>query len=70
AIPGKQILVDTMIENHLNPKPYLGYEYEKMLSECNFSVISETRIRERCTNFVVELLKQLRQRLPDNVGVL
>ncbi|GCB66408.1 hypothetical protein scyTo_0010096 [Scyliorhinus torazame] len=30
----------------------------------------QTRIRERCTNFVVELVKQLRQRLPDNVGVL
>lgn len=70
VIPGKRVLVDTVIENYISPRPYLGYECEKELRENNFPVAIEIRIRERCTKFMVELVKQLRQRLPENVGVL
>lgn len=67
-IPGKTLKADELIESYLDPRPYLGYEFEKEMSECKFP--HEKEIRQRCVCFVVELIKQLQQRLPDNVQVL
>ncbi|MPC65618.1 hypothetical protein E2C01_059756 [Portunus trituberculatus] len=66
-IPGKTLKAGELIESYLDPRPYLVYEFEKM-SECKFP--HEKEIRHRCAGFVVELIKQLQQRLPDNVQVL
>ncbi|KAH8025106.1 hypothetical protein HPB51_003022 [Rhipicephalus microplus] len=57
------------IDGHLDPKPYLGYEFEKLAStlpagpEVDF-------VRQRCVNFTVKLSNELRQRLPSNFKIL
>ena len=43
---------------------------KKRIEECQFSPQLESTVRERCINFIVELAKQLRQHLPDNIRVL
>ena len=54
------------------PKVYLGYETEKLLSDLpkHVSENLEGNLRERCSNFLLTLIKELRQKLPDNVRVL
>lgn len=68
VVPGRNIDVYDGVEKYLDPKPHLGYEFEKELSECKFS--DEKDIRQRCIWFLVELIKQLQQRLPENVRAL
>ncbi|KAK4324650.1 hypothetical protein Pmani_004732 [Petrolisthes manimaculis] len=66
-IPGRKLKEGESLQNHLDPHPYLGYEFEKEMQHCK--IPQEREIRERCIQFVVELAEQLRQRLPDNVKV-
>lgn len=35
-IPGKTLKAGELIESYLDPRPYLGYEFEKEMSECKF----------------------------------
>lgn len=62
------------IEDYLNPKPYLGYSFEKKIEELRkngkINVHDEQVIRERCKSFLLSLFKQLKQRLPENVMIL
>ncbi|KAH7976983.1 hypothetical protein HPB52_022793 [Rhipicephalus sanguineus] len=57
------------IDGHLDPKPYLGYEFEKLANtlpagpEVDF-------VRQRCVAFTVKLSSELRQRLPLNFKIL
>lgn len=69
-VPGKKFDEKTVIEHHLDPKPYLGFEFEEKMKEYKLSEEDKMCIRGRCINFVVELIKQLRQRLPENLSVL
>ena len=69
-IPGRKITDDLVIENHLDPNPYLGYEFQTEMSKSKLTEEEKINLRSRCIKFVVELIKQLRQRLPDNVSVL
>lgn len=58
---------------HLHPHPYLGYSLEKKISEMlksnQMSKENEGVLRERCIAFIVALVKQLQQRLPDNINI-
>lgn len=58
---------------HLHPHPYLGYSFEKKISEMlksnQISKENEGVLRERCIAFIVALVKQLQQRLPDNINI-
>ncbi|RUM28816.1 MAG: hypothetical protein DSY42_07725 [Aquifex sp.] len=60
------------MDEYLLPKVYLGYETEKLLSDLpkHVSANLEGNLRERCSKFLITLIKELRQRLPDNVRVL
>ena len=69
-MPGKKFDEEIVVENHLDPKPYLGYEFETEMGKCNFSQEDNQNIRGRCIKFILELIKQLRQRLPDNITIL
>lgn len=40
-----------------DPKLYLGYQFEKKISECKFTEQEEREIREKCINFVVKVLE-------------
>lgn len=67
-------IMKTNVESNLDPKPYLGYEFEKtvekMLQAEQLDVESEKVLRKRCVSFIVKLISQLRQRLPDNLETL
>lgn len=67
-IPGRRITEAGDIERFLDPNCYLGYEFEKNMKEGKFR--DEPEIRKRCIGFVVCLVKELQNRLPDNVKVL
>lgn len=60
-------------ENHLDPKPYMGYSFEKIMDELrieHFSHEEEMDLRVRCTQFVTTLIKELQRRLPENINTL
>lgn len=68
SISSKIVIPGDSVENYLSPHPYLGYEFEKETAQCRFP--DEKHIRGRCMQFVVELVKQLRQHLPDSAQEL
>ncbi|CAN7947629.1 unnamed protein product [Ixodes hexagonus] len=61
------------VDAYVDPRANLGYEVEKTLQDlrkAGFSEESERVFRERCVAFLNHLVKQLQQRLPDNVRTL
>lgn len=58
------------ISDYIDPKPYLGYEFEKLCSEAELHTDEERNVRDRCTSFIVKLTHELRERLPDNFKIL
>ncbi|KAH9372653.1 hypothetical protein HPB48_003371 [Haemaphysalis longicornis] len=77
VIPKEQIDVLTCrLEDHLNPKPYLGYLFETYVGNVKaqktngFSLADEAVMRESCIRFITTLVDQTRQRLLDNITVL
>nr|XP_039247932.1 uncharacterized protein LOC120325836 [Styela clava] len=67
-------LLNSNIEEYLDPKPYLGYRFEWKIQDLKkqnkLTNTDETCIRKRCCDFLLALHKQLKQRLPDNLKVL
>ncbi|KAH7972736.1 hypothetical protein HPB52_016353 [Rhipicephalus sanguineus] len=67
---------EVLLEDHLNPKPYLGYLFETYVDNMKaqktdeFSVADEAVMRESCIRFITTLVDEIRQRLPDNITVL
>lgn len=74
--PNRQIDIFEVqnLEDFLIPYPYLGYRVENKLEEVKksdrFSAEDEKKFREKCVLFTISLIKQLRQRLPDNYRIL
>ena len=64
----------TNIEEYFDPIPYLGYRFEKksrdLKSSGKLMDEEERELRLRCKRFLVVLLAQLKQRLPDNIRIL
>lgn len=62
------------VENYLDPKPYLGYGFETKIGEMREKRLideqTEREQRQRCINFIIKLIQQLRCRLPDNIDIL
>ncbi|KAH9376393.1 hypothetical protein HPB48_001332 [Haemaphysalis longicornis] len=72
VIPAEQIdVLRCRLEDHLNPKPYLGYLFETYVDNVKaqrtdgFSLADEAVMRESCIRFITTLVDQMRQRLPD-----
>jgi hypothetical protein len=57
-------------ENRLDPNPYLGYAFEKACTDCSVSQHDKEIIKNRCFQLLIELAKQLKQRLCDNIKIL
>ncbi|XP_011874971.1 PREDICTED: uncharacterized protein LOC105565955 [Vollenhovia emeryi] len=70
----KENLLTVNVNNHLHPKPYLGYTFEEKMRQARSSkllnVDDEMAIRLRCISFVATLVSNLQLRLPDNIEVL
>lgn len=61
--PNNEIdIINDDFEEHVKTDLYLGYEFEQELKAVNIEAIEEKEIRECCASFVVELVKQLKQR--------
>ncbi|KAH9367932.1 hypothetical protein HPB48_008348 [Haemaphysalis longicornis] len=77
VIPPEQIDVLTCtLEDHLNPKPYLGYLFETYVDNVKaqktdgFSLADEGVKRESCIRFITTRVDQIRQRLPENITLI
>lgn len=74
-LPTNQHRIDPFtcnLNEYVAPKVYLGYETEKLLSDLpkHASANLEGNLQERCKEFLLTLITELRHRLPDNVRVL
>lgn len=59
------------IESFVDKNCYLGYLFESKLNTMKESGFKDERpLRERCINFLMALVKEISQRLPDNVNIL
>ncbi|CAG4963605.1 unnamed protein product [Parnassius apollo] len=58
------------IESYLDPKPYMGYAFETKLLEYNLQPNAANYLRQRCNNFTLKLVTELRSRLPVNFKIL
>nr|XP_017031237.2 uncharacterized protein LOC108080842 [Drosophila kikkawai] len=58
------------IERYADTTLQKGYDFEKKIKYLNINRNKEKEIRDRCTYFTIELIKQLKQRLPYNFKVL
>lgn len=58
------------IESYLDPEPYMGYAFETKLREYNLQPEVENNLRQRCLNFTLKLVSELRSRLPINFNIL
>ena len=67
-------ILTTKVDDFLYPKPYLGCQFETKVAEMKFQGTlannEENDIRIRCSNFLLALLRQLKQRLPENIKIL
>jgi len=70
----KENLLNINVKDYLHPHPYLGYNFEEKMKEArknnSLTVDDEMKIRTRCIDFIIALVSQLQQRLPDNIDIL
>ncbi|CAG5012069.1 unnamed protein product [Parnassius apollo] len=62
--PVNRNLLDPITDRDINPRPYLGYMFETAQHHLDSVILNA--IRQRCSAFLLQLLKELQQRLPDN----
>ncbi|CAG4996921.1 unnamed protein product [Parnassius apollo] len=62
--PVNRNLLDPITDRDINPRPYLGYMFETAQHNLDSEILNA--IRQRCSTFLLQLLKELQQRLPDN----
>ena len=58
------------ISSHVDRLAYLGYEFEKTVINGHFRDDRVKTVRERITNLLLALHRELRHRLPNNFNVL
>lgn len=58
------------IASYIDPRAYLGYEFEKTCSTSNLTQEGQRQLRDRCISCAVKLCDELRNRLPDNFRIL
>jgi hypothetical protein len=59
------------IESFVVHDSYLGYLFETKINEMKQSRFKDdVLLRNRCIQFLIKLIKEITQRLPDNVDVL
>nr|XP_054591608.1 uncharacterized protein LOC129155892 [Nothobranchius furzeri] len=69
--PGATIdILKDPIENHISPRPYLGFAFESKTAELTISPEDEDCVRRRCISYTVALANELRARLPDSLEIL
>lgn len=65
--------VEGNFEDSVDTKPYLGYDFERVVEVSRKKVFSkqdEVSLRERRIKFITVLVHEIRQRLPSNIITL
>lgn len=73
VLPTQVYLIDPFtcnLEEYSSTRITLGYKAKRKLLKSNITPDQEKNLRNRCSEFQVEPIRQLRQRLPDNIKVL
>lgn len=58
------------IDDYVDSTGSLGYEADQCLSQLKLDPEKKKMIKDRSIKFLIELFKQIRQRIPDNISVL
>ncbi|XP_031328721.1 uncharacterized protein LOC116159845 [Photinus pyralis] len=58
------------IERFLSPNIYLGFAFENACTVHKIGASEKTEIQSKCVAFLINLAKELKNRLPDNVNIL
>ncbi|KAL0860066.1 hypothetical protein ABMA27_010381 [Loxostege sticticalis] len=59
-------IMDPITDRDLHPRPFLGYIFETEITKHSFDPETSNAIRQRCVTFLMRLVTELQQRLPDN----
>ena len=70
VVPTARVDFYSDISSHVDRSAYLGYEFEQTVMNGQFQDERVKIVRERCTNLLLALHRELRHRLPDNFNVL
>lgn len=71
VIPQPRMEFETInVREYMSLSPYLGYLFEKELTECTRRNDEKKTIKKRCVDFIIKLIHELQQRLPENMKVL
>ncbi|CAG4968951.1 unnamed protein product [Parnassius apollo] len=62
--PVNRNLLDPITDRDINPRPYPGYLFETAHHNLDCEILNA--IRQCCSAFLLQLFKELQQRLPDN----
>ncbi|XP_053960547.1 uncharacterized protein LOC128864816 [Anastrepha ludens] len=63
-------VLNSDFESYVKRDLYLGYAFEKELKTLSLDRTEESQVRIKCTDFCIELIHQLKKRIPDNFEVL
>lgn len=58
------------VKEHLSMSPYLGYLFEKEMNESSLNEDEKNAMKMRCVDFIIKLINELQQRLPENLKLL
>ncbi|XP_067213025.1 zinc finger protein 862-like [Linepithema humile] len=58
------------IEKYLDPSPALGYAFDSSCTENEIVGQEKENLKSRCVSFLIALVKELKNRLPDNIKIL
>lgn len=58
------------IEKYLDPSPALGYAFESSCVENEVIGQEKEYLKTRCVSFLIALVRELKNRLPDNIKIL
>lgn len=68
----KESLPNLSIQSYILPHTVInfGHEFNSFAQSCSLSSEQISCVKERCKNFMLELLTEVQRRLPDNVDIL
>lgn len=58
------------VKEHLSMSPYFGYLFEKEMNESSLNEDKKNAMKKRRVDFIIKLINQLQQRLPENLNLL
>lgn len=74
TLPGRKIdIFKQKIQDFVDPKCYLGHRFERKICEMKekgLPASEEEAVRSRCIQFIVKLIEEIKNRLPENLTIM